>query len=104
MFDDFVTCTAKKGRAVLHLTATNLDPDEVRINIVFADTDLVTVRVPTGQSFSLTQVVGTTKGVDDVIKIDPQDQDGDASPMVGWVSIHREHSGSQASCLVTTST
>ena len=104
VFDDFVTCTATR-EAELHLTATNFDPDEVRINIVFQDLDLVTVKVPTGQSFSLTHVIGTVRNIDNVIKIDPQDQDGDVNPMVGWISITRAwpEGGARVGCSVTTS-
>jgi len=99
--DNFVTCNATRA-AELHITATNFDLDENRINIVFADGDSILIRVPSGQSFSLTQVIGTTKGVDDVIKIDPLDQDGDVNPMVGWVSIHRVEGGARVSCTVAT--
>ena len=96
---DFVTCTARKA-AHLHVTATNFDPDEDRIFIFFADGDEVTVRVPVGESFSLTQVMGTNKGVDTTIVINPQDNDGDASPMVGWVSIDAVDEG-KVSCTGT---
>ena len=99
--DNFVTCNATR-EAHLHLTATNFDSDENKINIVFADGDSVLIRVLAGQSFSLTQVIGTHRGVDDVIKIDPLDQDGDVNPMVGWVSIHRVEGGAKVSCTVTT--
>ena len=98
--DDFVVCTATRV-ADLHITATNFDPDENRINIVFADGDSLLIKVPAGQSFSLTQVIGTNPGIDDVIKIDPLDQDGDVNPMVGWVSIHRAGDGAKVQCAVT---
>ena len=95
--DDFVTVTADK-EGELHLTGTNFDNDENRINIVFADGDSILIRVLVGESFSFTHVIGTNPGVDDVIKIDPLDQDGDVSPMVGWISIHREEEGAKVGC------
>lgn len=101
--DDSVTCKARRT-AELHLTATNLDAEEVRINIVFEDNDSLLVMVPTGESFSLTQTIGTNRGVDTTITIDPLDQDGDVNPMVGWASIHALKGDSGVSCTVNTFT
>ena len=98
--DDFVTC-AGSGLFTIHIAVTNFDMDEIRLNIVFVDKDLVTYFVPSGTSFSLVQVGGTNPGIDDVIKVDPQDQDQDANPMVGWVSAIASNSG-EVSCTVTT--
>jgi hypothetical protein len=96
--DDFVTCTSK-STFYIHISVTNFDVDETRLNIIFADADLVTYFVPAGTSFSLVQVAGTNPGVDDVIKVDPQDDDGDVSPMVGWVSVIVAKSG-EVGCTV----
>lgn len=97
--DDFVTCSATK-RAHLHVLATNTGSSSDTINIVFPDGDSVVIRVPAGTSFSFTQVIGTTSGFDDVIKIDPLGAVGELNPMVGWASIDRTGGGS-VSCITT---
>lgn len=98
--DDKVVCMATpkdplKPRPAfnLHISVVNFDPDEHRLVIRFADGDLVTYAVPTGTSFSISQVAGTTPGVDDRIEIDPQDNDGDGLGMAGWVSAEEAESG-----------
>ena len=83
--DDFVTCTAKSA-ATLHVMATNVGASDTTIQVIFPDGDSIPFEVPNGESFSFTQVVGNGN-FDDVIKIDPQDNDGDVNVMVMWVSI-----------------
>ena len=99
-----VLCTAS-GAAELHLTVTNLDPDANQVRLEFLNpdgivNDSVTVMVPTGESFSLTQVIGTHPAVDGdgFIRVVPGDTDLDTSPMVGWASIHREEGGAKVTC------
>lgn len=97
--DDYVTCSSK-GIFTLHVAVTNYEDTTQTLQIVFQDTDLVNYFVPPGESFSFIQVAGTTAGIDRIIKIDPLDQDGDVSPMVGWVSaVSRD---SKMNCAVTT--
>lgn len=95
--DDFVTCSCN-SKCELHVLATNFDPDEDRINIVFLDGDSILFRVPQNDSRSFTQFIATVPQFDGAIDIDPLDQDGDVNPMVMYISLR----GPGASCDVTT--
>jgi hypothetical protein len=96
--DDYVTCSSK-GVFELHVAVTNYEDTTQTLQIVFNDGDLVNYFVPAGGSFSFTQVAGTNPAIDGTIKIDPQDQDGDVSPIVGWVSADGDK---KTTCDVTT--
>ena len=121
VFDDFVGCAAvpddlldPEPAFVIRISVTNFDPDENRLNIIFGTlitgtfvaTDLVTYLVLTGTSFHLTRIAGTEFGEDDVIVINPLDQDGDVHPMVGWISVMEGEEGDVDSlgCAGTTAT
>lgn len=86
--DDFVTCSSNKP-FIIYISVTNFSPSVQTLRITFADTgDFVDFKVPAGESFSLSQAAGDTKGVDDVIKVDPLGPPlGNVNPMVGWVSV-----------------
>jgi hypothetical protein len=96
--DESVTFS-NDGRFELHVSVTNLEATTQTLRIIFADGDLVDYFVPAGESFSLSQVAGTAVGVDDTIIIDPLDQDGDATPMIGWTSALKV-TGSTLTCTV----
>lgn len=100
--DNFVTCTSNKPFTIyVSMSDFGEDPAGRTVQAIFADGDLVQYKIPALGSFSFSQSAGGTAGVDDSIKIDPQDQDGDANAIAGWVSISTS-AAATFSCTTTT--
>lgn len=94
--DTGATCESA-GKFLIYLSVRAIN-DTATARVTFADGDLIDFPVAQDQSFSFTQAVGGTNGVDDVITVSKQG----AGNLVGWLSAERAQPKKGVACSTTT--